>query len=65
MREPRAELSLHRKRGEKHLTIKDGEVVTAPIPMEIRRDHNNRGTKPSNSEALNAASRANTEMEAL
>ncbi len=33
--------------------------------MEIRRDHNNRGTKPSNSEALNAASGINNEKEAF
>ncbi len=30
MRELRTELSLRQKRGEKHLTIKDGEIVTAP-----------------------------------
>ncbi len=26
----RTELSLRQKRGEKHLTIKDGEIITAP-----------------------------------
>ncbi len=33
--------------------------------MEIRRDHNNRGTKPPNSEVLNAASVINIEKEAF
>ncbi len=33
--------------------------------MEIRRDHNNWGTKPSNSDALNAASGINIEKEAF
>ncbi len=33
--------------------------------MEIRRDHNNRGTRPSNFEALNAASGIHTEKEAF
>ncbi len=38
---------------------------TPPIPMEIHRDHNNMGTKPSNSEALNAAAGINIEKEDL
>ncbi len=33
MRELRTELSLRQKRGEKHLTIIDGEIVTAPRPF--------------------------------
>ncbi len=32
--------------------------------MEIRRDHNYKGTEPSNFEALNAASGINIEKEA-
>ncbi len=36
MRELRTELSLRQKRGEKHRSIKDGEIVTAPLTFLSR-----------------------------
>ncbi len=33
MRDLQTELSLRRQKGEKHLTIKDGKIVTTPRPF--------------------------------
>ncbi len=67
IRELQSELSLRRQSGEKHQTIKDGEIVTAPRPFLWRSAVPIRigVSRPSKSEEANAASGINTEKEAF